>query len=482
MPTAVVAGGSVSGLASAIALSSIGYRVLVLERAAPPPRRPLAEVAHAWRDRPTVPQSLQSHTLTSLGVRALRTWAPDVLAQAEAAGAPLLDLTHAIPAHATDRDRRAGDEDLVALGCRRTTLEHLLHEAAGARPGVSFRHGTVVSGMELDRSRRRVRSVLTHRGERIPADVLVDATGRRAASRRWLGDAGVPVAEDRTSPAGLSGYSRFYRLDAPGLPGPLNRGHATGDVWNHYAGVLHPGDDGTFAIALGTLPGDRALAGLRTEAGFTAAARATPGLEPWLEDGVSTPISPVHVITSPPNTLRGGATTLQHPVAGLFPVGDAACVTNPLFGRGMSLALEHAFRVAELLADRPGVDTDQRRAVARMTEDLLLPWYEHSAASDQARIARWRAAVDVLPPPGHTPSPSGPPALRDLAAAARADGVVWRGLTRVLMSLTTPAEALRDEELLRRVRAARPEGVPERLPPDREALVRLVAAAEGALP
>ncbi|HEU5110319.1 MAG TPA: hypothetical protein VFT95_17395, partial [Micromonosporaceae bacterium] len=64
------------------------------------------------------------------------------------------------------------------------------------------------------------------------------------------------------------------------------------------------------------------------------------------------------------------------------------------------------------------------------------------------------------------------------------DGSVWRGLTRLLMSLRTPAEVF-DDEFVARVRRAgsagttgnrTPERVPEG-PPGREDLVRLVAGA-----
>ncbi|MCX4824953.1 hypothetical protein OG883_34875 [Streptomyces sp. NBC_01142] len=479
MPTAVIVGGSVAGLASALALSGIGYRVLVLERAAPPPQWSVAEAAGRWR-RPTVPQGIHSHTLTSLGVRVLRERAPQVLAGARAAGAPTLDLTGTVPAGATDGAREPGDEELVALGCRRSSLELILYRAVCALPGVTVRHDSAVGGLELDPGQHRVRAVVTAAGTRVPADVVVDATGRQALSRTWLRIAGVPVADDRTSPSGLSGYTRFYRLIAAELPGPLGRGNAAGDIWDHYAGVLHPGDNDTFSIALATLPGDRSMAGLRSRAGFTAVARATPGLGPWLEDGVSEPISPVHAITSPPNTLRGTATSHQRPVAGLFPVGDAACVTNPLFGRGMSLALDHAFRLADVLAVHQDIDTTQRRAVARMTQELFLPWYEQSTAADRVRVARWRAAVNGTPLPPVPDAGSGLPTAEEVASAARVDGVVWRGLTRMLMTLATPAEVFGDDKFVARVRqaggpAARREG------PTRGHLLRLLAEAQGAV-
>ncbi|WP_369381167.1 FAD-dependent oxidoreductase [Streptomyces sp. cg36] len=471
MPAALVVGGSVAGLAAALALAGTGRQVVVLERSAPPPRGAMCDLHNRWQ-RPTVPQAQHSHTLTSLGVRTLRKRAPEVLERLVASGAPLFDLTRALPQGATDRAREVGDDDLVALGCRRTTLEMVLYRAVAALPQVDIRHGTTVRGLRLGPDGRAVRGVVTTDGAHLAADVVVDATGRRAAARGWLTEAGIPVEADETSPSGLRGFSRFYRLRSGSLPGPLNRGHAAGDIWDHYAGVLHPADAGTFSIALGTLPGDPALAGLRDPDAFTAAARATPGLTEWLDESVSAPHSAVHVITSPANSLR--ATALRPPVAGLFPVGDAACVTDPLFGRGMSLALAQAFGLADVLAARPA--EQWRDAAADFAETLLRPWYEHAADADRERIARWNAMVYRRPL-----SPAAPG--QAVRATAAHDGTVWRGLTRVLMGLATPDEVFGDEKFRHRVAQA-PQGAVATgaAPPPRDELVRAVAAAEGERP
>jgi len=415
MPHAIVVGGSVAGLASAVALHGVGYSVDVIERSTPPP-----DDWTQWH-RPTVPQAQHSHTLTSLGVRVLRDRLPEVLDRLLAAGARLLDMTTAMP------DARPCD-DLVALACRRSTFEMTFYHHVRSLPGVHIRHSIVVDGVVLDGA--RVRGVVAD--ELIAGDVVVDATGRRAAARDWLAAAGVTLAPDAVSPSGLAGFTRFYRLLGASAPGPLNRGNAAGGIWDDYAGVLHPGDAGTFAVALGVLPGDTRFGSLRETAAFTELAGTSTGLAPWLAAGE--PISAVHPITCPPDTLRAAA--VASPVAGLYPVGDAACVTNPLFGRGMSLALSHAYQLADLLAARPD---DDPVPAGRLADRLYRPWYEHAAAADRDRIARWGGA---------TPANS---VLRNLAAAAPTDPVVWRAVTRMLMSLTTPAELVDDDALVRRL-------------------------------
>ncbi len=421
MARIVIAGGSAAGLASALALSGKGHDIVILDRG-----------ASEW-SRPAEPQTAHTHTLTSLGVKVLREHAPQLLTALYEAGAVEFDLLAAMPYTVTDRARVDGDDELVALGCRRTTFEVVLYRMVRALPGVEIRHGTGVHGLELDATGRRVTGVRTGDGRTVTAEIVVDATGRRAESRNWLAEAGVPVAEDWTSPSGLSWYARSYRLLGSRRPGPLNRGDAAGLVGDTYAGLLHPGDRGTFSVVLGVLPGDRALSQLRLPAEFGAAARLTPGLGAWLEDGVSEPVSAVHSMTITHNALRGVATPRQRPVAGLFVTGDAACVTNPLSGHGLSLAFAHAFQIAGQVAGAPVIDIALSRRVARLTEELYAPWFRQSAEDDCVRIARWRAAIAGI-------------------AAASSDAVLtdaadWRALTRTRMGLLVPDELTCDDSL-----------------------------------
>ncbi|MFF5638741.1 NAD(P)/FAD-dependent oxidoreductase [Streptomyces sp. NPDC012825] len=466
MPTAVIAGGSLAGLATALALGRAGYRVRVLERCPAPPEGPLVQAAERWH-RPSVPQAGHSHNLTGLGVRTLREHAPHVLDEVLRAGAQLLDLTAAMPAGITDRSRREGDEDLVALGCRRTTLELALYRAVRDTPGVGIRHETTVRGLLLDRF-PRVTGVVVDGGERLDADFVVDATGRRAASASWLSAAGVPVPEDLIHPSDIAVYTRFYRRKSSDLPGPLNRGNAAGGIWDHYAAFVHLGDDDTHSLVFTVLPGDPAVRALRDTEVFTAAARATPWLAQWADAGE--PISTVRALTCPPNILRGTATTPRPAVAGLHQVGDAACVTDPLFGRGMSLALAHAFALGELLTTRPANDPLLGPDAARSTTALMRPWYEHAVRADTERSAHWHAAVTNPPTPGR---PAGL-LLPAQATAAQRDAHTWRDLIRMLMTLT-PYDTDRTGHVWEK-RAHAPGGPAA---PDRHEFTRLLTVAEG---
>jgi 2-polyprenyl-6-methoxyphenol hydroxylase-like FAD-dependent oxidoreductase len=472
MSAVVVVGASVAGLATAVAMRQRGHQVRVLERQAEPPDQPPGTDLAGWW--PAIGQTRQSHTLTSLGATLVRDRVPALDAALRRAGALSLAMTAALPPTARGREPAPGDADLIALACRRVTLQHELYRLVRGLPGVSVEHGVRVHGLRLTADRRAVTGVAVDRRTPLPADVVIDASGQRAAGRGWLRAAGVPVAADLRAPAALRCFTRFYRLTGPGLPGPLNRGNAAGGIWDHYAAVVHPGDQGTFTVVLGVLPDDPMVGALRREAPFTAAARLSPGIGAWLDAGVSRPTSAVHAMTCRHNVLRGMATTRQQPVAGFFPVGDAACVTDPLFGRGVSLAFAHAFGLADLLAAQPDTGAGQSRSAAALAQRLYGPWYRQAARDDEERILRWRAAATGGPAPSRV---GGRPGLDEIGRAAAADAVVWRQLVRVLMTLDPPT-ALAAADFGDRVRRALRSGAQPPSPaPGRARLLREISTA-----
>ncbi|WP_158852618.1 NAD(P)/FAD-dependent oxidoreductase [Saccharothrix deserti] len=464
MSNVVVAGGGIAGLAAALALAGHGRRVVVLERGAAPPDGPPGSAGQSW-PRPTVPSWPHAHTLTSLGVSVLLDRAPEVLAAALDAGAVVVDLTRAKPPEPSGVE--PGDAELLALACRRPTLETVLYRIVRDLPDVEIRHGVRVDGLVLDTGRDRVTGVVTDGGERIAAGLVLDATGRRALGRSWLAKHGITVRPDLTSPSNMRIFSRFYRR--LGQPSTLNRGHAAGVLGDHYAGVLHPGDSDTFSISLGILPEDRTMRVLRDPAAFTAVALATPGVAEWLAPGMSTPITGVRAINCAPNAVRTLA--VAPPVAGLVPVGDAAAITNPLYGRGVSLAFAHAFRLGDLLTVEGVGSPVQRDATSRLAAELVLPWFRLARADDAERVAHWRAAVHGWAPP---PRPR-ELTMRTIARVADRDAVVWRGLLRVLMGLSQPDTVLGDAALADRVRGLLADHVPRGRAPSRTDLLAAVA-------
>lgn len=477
MTEIIVAGGGVAGLAAAHALAESGRDVRVLERdPAPPPES--VGTAPAWF-RPTVPQSRHSHAFLGLGHNLLREQTPRVLASLLAAGAYQIALADNPPPTLPDRTARPGDEDLVMLACRRPVFEWVLRNEVERHPRVTFESGAQVQQIAVTGSDiPRVSGVRTADGRTLRADVVLNATGRRTDAARWLEGTGLRGVDEQVDRCEITYYTRFYRRLTAANPGPLNRGFGAGGVYDTYTAMLFLGDNDTFSISLGILPSDSGLAAVRHEAAFTAAVRATPMLAPWIADGVSVPISGVGAMSGLRNRLRIRRADRGQAPYGFYDLGDAACTTDPSHGRGISLALAHAFQVCAVLEEEPRVGADQAATVVRGTEELFTPWFNHSVQGDRARTGRWRAhlsgAVPLRPKlTGVTPA--------TLGAAASLDEVVWRALVRVNMLLTSPASVLTDDDVGNRIEVALRSGDLQEEPAAvRETLVGAVSAAMSA--
>src|SRR6266511_996840 len=272
----------------------------------------------------------------------------------------------------------------------------------------------------------------------------------------------------------ISAYTRFYRLRTGEPPAPLNRGNAAGGFWSHFLAILHPGDNGTFTVCLGVLTDDAAMKGLRREPAFDAAVASIDILAAWLAPGVSQPISGVRAHSCPASHLRGPDILGGEHVQSMFPIGDAACVTNPVYGRGVSLALAHAYRLADVLDAVPRVGAEQARRRARVTASLMTPWHRQGKRDDEELLGVWRATIHGEQPPA---PPVGRLPFGAVAMAAVTDPVVWRRALRVQMCLDEPDTLYTDEEIRARVEKAQTTKRPNLPGPDRAELVALVAAA-----
>lgn len=468
----IAVGGSVTGLAAAAALSDQGHEVLVLEREAVEPPATLAEAADGW-PRPTVPQAAHSHAFGSRGTNILREKLPDVYSALVEAGAGEVNLANFTPPTLGPVERVPSDDLLNMLTVRRSTFEWVLREQALGRSGVSVRTGATVRGLLTDGD--RVTGVRLDDGTELTADLVLDASGRKTASAKWLDEAGLPVPEAQSESCRITYYTRYYRRLSPVPPGPLNRGFGAGGMWDSYTAVLFLGEGDTFSLSIGVLPDDKPMKGLRDEDAFTAAIRATPLLAGWVAPGNSEPISPVYAMGGLDNSSRFVDPGAARLAIGFYALGDAVCTTNPANGRGISLALAHVYALADLLAEHPTVDRGQAAKFAGITKGLLAPWLGEAIANDRGRAALWEAVAagqrPQMPPPGVVH-------FGAAVAASTKDAEVWRRVAQVMMSLVSPAELYANEEMAGRIGAALAGGPPPQLPgASRADLVAAIAAA-----
>jgi 2-polyprenyl-6-methoxyphenol hydroxylase-like FAD-dependent oxidoreductase len=476
MSKAIIAGGSVVGLGAAIALADRGHQVEILERL--PGQAPTTiDEAAAWQ-RPTVPQAVHSHAFASLGCNLLRERVPDVYEGLLAAGASEINLADYPPPTLPEFRRLPSDESLRMVLCRRSTFEFVLRQRALARPGVTFSADATVRGLVTDAGDpNRVTGVRLDGGQTRSADLVIDATGRRSAAASWLSAAHLPAWVVRSENCRIVYYTRYYRMLSAAPPGPLNRGFGAGGLWDSYTAVLFLGDNRTFSLSVGLLPEDTELKAVRYEPAFEAVIRATPFLAGWIAPGNSEPISPVYSMGSLDNSLR-----LPDParplVKGFFPIGDAVCTTNPAFGRGVSLGLQHAFVLADLLEEHPNVDDKQAAEFSARTEALVKPWWEEAMANDRGRAAMWEATLAGRPPQR---PPAGVVTFGVAVAASTRDQEIWRRIANEMMMLVPPAALYADPEIAARIGKVFAAGPPPQLPgASRDDLINAVNAAMAA--
>ena len=460
MADVVVIGGGVAGLGTALALGRDGHRVTVLERDATP-LPATAEEAFAW-DRRGAPQVRHSHAFLARLRNLLRDRYPDVLAALLDAGATEVGLAEMLP-EGMDPTPRPGDEDLVLLACRRTTFEWVLRRCALAEPGVELRDGVAVDGL----ARTDGRVIGVHTGPRsLVLGTVVAADGRRSNAPAWIAGAGLGTVPEEVEDTGIVYWSRFYRL-RPGVARPHQDGPAAADL-GHLKFAVFLGDNGTFSVTLATNAGDGAFRGLRRPGGFDAVAATLVPVAPWVDPEVSEPITGVHPMAGLLNRRRRFVVDGRPVAPGLHAIGDASVCTNPLYGRGCSLAMVHATLLADVVVEHPDDPVAQALALDEATGRQLVPWYTAAVAQD--RRARAVAAGEEDPMAS---------LVRDgLLPAVRTDPVVLRAFVRAFNLLDTPDAVLSDPDLLARVAAVyerRDERPPEPpLGPDRDELVALL--------
>ncbi|CAA9211192.1 MAG: hypothetical protein AVDCRST_MAG20-46 [uncultured Acidimicrobiales bacterium] len=452
----VVVGGGVGGLTAALALGRAGHAVSVLERDVLPP---VADAEEAFRaERRGAPQVHQTHGFLARMQVLLRQRFPDVLDDLVAAGATTMPTTAQLG------EPQPGDEDLKVIIIRRTTLEWVLRRAALAAPGVTIRAGVGVRG--LVGGGGAVTGVRLDDGSTFTGGIVVGATGRRGAVPAWLGDLGVDVPE-RIHESGLMYLSRWYRLpqgfDLRSLDPKLG-----GDLgFVKFLGV--PGDGGTLSITLAIRPDDGELrAALSQPSGFERACRLLPGPDQFFSGPELEPLGGVRPMGGLLNRLRrfvddGGEPT----VLGFHAIGDAHTCTNPLYGRGCSLAMVQAVLLADAVAAHPGDPVARARAYEAGCAREVEPWFAASVEMD-------RHGAD---PSGGVSDPASP--MARLLAAAETDPVLGRGFARLWNLMATPAELAADPQYVARAAhvLSHPDDhpIPPRAGPSREALLAALA-------
>jgi 2-polyprenyl-6-methoxyphenol hydroxylase-like FAD-dependent oxidoreductase len=388
----VVVGAGVVALGTAMILARDGHQVVVLER---DPEAPPDDPAEAWEhwDRPGLNQFRMAHAFLG-GFRAvLDAELPAVATALEQAGGLRLNfIRDVLPAQATG-GWQAGDEIYEWLTGRRVVVEAVLAAAAESTPALQIRRGTAVAGLVSGASARagipHVIGVRTKAGERIPADLVVDMSGRRSALPAWLADIGARSPREEIEDSGFVYYGRHFRSPRGAVPPMVGPPQIH---WGTISSLTLPADNGTWAVALVTSSKDIAMRPLRMADRWETVVRGLPLIAHWLD---GTPIDDgVQVMARLEDRHRGFVVDGTPVATGVVAVADSWACSNPANGRGASIGMLHAVTLRDQLRS-VGLD-DPAAFVAAFhaaTAETVEPWYRATLATDRHRLGEIEAGL-----------------------------------------------------------------------------------------
>ena len=239
-----------------MALARRGLDVTVVERDDPPPGGDADQAFFDWPRRGAT-QFRHPHAFLGLMCNLLQDSYPDLLDAFYAAGARRLDFKDMLSPELRPKYRpEPGDDKLWVLLCRRATIETVLRRYVDDFDNIRIVNHLTIDGIVANRegallnvtglvARRDCTHVL---GEKIPADVVVDASGRTTRFSSLAADAW----HDRTRGKRRRGDCVLH----PPLPAAARcrgahratgKDRASGDLGYIKFGVF-PGDNGHFAL------------------------------------------------------------------------------------------------------------------------------------------------------------------------------------------------------------------------------------------
>jgi 2-polyprenyl-6-methoxyphenol hydroxylase-like FAD-dependent oxidoreductase len=389
---AVVIGVGLAGLLAARVLAGHFDRITVIDRDRLPDRPGF---------RPGVPQSRHLHVLLGRGLECLEQLFPGFEADLVAAGAPVVEGADSLWLNAAGWCRRYRSP-IRLLGATRELVEWQARARVTALDNVQVLEGRETVGLLADPRRDAVGGVrLGGRGgdAEVPADLVVDASGRNSRAPLWLAALGYQSPRE-TSINPLLGYaSRQYKIPAGFQADWRMLVINAKPPGNARAGALVPIEGGRWMVALIGAGRDYPPT---DDAGFLEFARGlrSPLLYEIIKD--AEPLTPAHGYRQTDNRRRHFERLRRWPERFVV-IGDASCTFNPIYAQGMTVAamtavaLDHSLRRHQRGSglDLAGLSRRFQRQVARTnagawtmatSEDLRYPWTEGARPDPPTRI------------------------------------------------------------------------------------------------
>lgn len=359
--TAVVVGVSMAGLCAARVLSERFDEVVVLDRDTLP---------DGPEPRGQVPQGRHPHLLLVAGARLLEGWFPGIVEELEARGAIDIDICADLYWHQGGGVARRPASTLRGPAMSRPLLERTVRRRVEAIPTVAIRDHTAVEGLRVDGSGTRITGVRLGDGTTVACDLMVDATGRRAASLAWLAELGFETPSTSVVEVDTRYVTRVYRrTDTPGRG--WKAAAVIDDPASRRLAMALPLEGGRWIVMFGGLGGESAPL---DEVDRLAYARSFPS--PVIAEIIETsePIGRPVTHRFPANHRRHVERLRRFPLGWVL-IGDAVCSFNPIYGQGMTAAAQQARALGAALDRSGAVDRAFARRYFRAAGRVVAtPW------------------------------------------------------------------------------------------------------------
>ncbi|MFI6422878.1 FAD-dependent oxidoreductase [Streptomyces sp. NPDC050842] len=368
----VVLGGSMAGLLAATVLAESYTEVLVVDR---------DELDGATEARRGVPHGRHAHGLVARGQQIFEELFPGLTEELRTAGVRPGDFGSSIRWYFNGRRLATGHSGLLSVPATRPVLEYHVRRRVKAMAQVTFLERHDILGLETSADGRTVTGARVQRQdggapEVLPADLVIDVTGRGSRTGTWLEQLGYQRPEETRIKIDLAYTTRHFKLDTDPFGNELaiipvaTPAHPRGAFFYRI-----PGDDGQVQLSLTGILGDHPPADLD---GFLAYTKSLPVPDVYEAVRRATPTldSGTHKF---PASIRRHYERLTRFPANYLVMGDAVCSFNPVYGQGMTVAALEALVLRSQL--RSGAPVDFRRFFHAVGTAVDAPW-EFSAGAD----------------------------------------------------------------------------------------------------